>query len=376
LNKIDLHIVSFDVPYPPTYGGVVDVFYRLEALSKLGVKIALHCFQYGREESKVLSGLAEQVYYYKREKRLKDLFSSTPFIVKSRENKSLLKNLMKDSSPILFEGVHCSIFSNHPELEGRLKWIRMHNVESHYYSFLAKQANSWFKKLYYLQEAKKLKKYEINIKGISGIFCLSQSDCNYFSQYYKGVKYLAVFFEGLTVKTESLGTREKFALYHGNLDVEENIKAVEFLKEVFSTLDWKLIVAGNSTTNRVKKILKNASNMELIASPSKEKMNSLIKAAHLHCLPTFQDTGVKLKLISSLLNGRILLVNRSMITENHLEKFCELAEDVSDWRRKVSSLMESIMQEKELKERKDFLLEIYDNEKNAKLLLESLAEVR
>lgn len=116
--------------------------------------------------------------------------------------------------------------------------------------------------------------------------------------------------------------------------------------------------------------------MELIASPSKEKMNSLIKAAHLHCLPTFQNTGVKLKLINSLLNGKRVLVNQNMITENHLESFCELAEDVSDWRRKVSSLMKSTMQEEELKERKDFLLEIYDNQKNAKLLLESLAEVR
>ena len=49
-----LHIVSFDVPFPPNYGGVVDVFYKIRALHKLGVKIHLHCFEYGRGEQKEL----------------------------------------------------------------------------------------------------------------------------------------------------------------------------------------------------------------------------------------------------------------------------------------------------------------------------------
>ena len=34
-----LHIVSFDVPFPPNYGGVIDVFYKLIELKKLGVEI-------------------------------------------------------------------------------------------------------------------------------------------------------------------------------------------------------------------------------------------------------------------------------------------------------------------------------------------------
>ncbi len=28
-----LHIISFDIPYPPNYGGVIDVFYKLKALA-------------------------------------------------------------------------------------------------------------------------------------------------------------------------------------------------------------------------------------------------------------------------------------------------------------------------------------------------------
>jgi len=42
-----LHIVSFDVPYPANYGGVIDVFYKLKALHSLGIEIYFHVFEYG-----------------------------------------------------------------------------------------------------------------------------------------------------------------------------------------------------------------------------------------------------------------------------------------------------------------------------------------
>jgi len=39
-----LHIISFDIPYPANYGGVIDVFYKLRALVSAGIKIHLHAF--------------------------------------------------------------------------------------------------------------------------------------------------------------------------------------------------------------------------------------------------------------------------------------------------------------------------------------------
>ena len=44
-----LHIISFDVPWPADYGGVIDVFYKVKALHDIGVKVHLHCFTYGRQ---------------------------------------------------------------------------------------------------------------------------------------------------------------------------------------------------------------------------------------------------------------------------------------------------------------------------------------
>ena len=50
-----LHVVSFQVPFPADYGGVIEVFYKLRALKQAGVDVILHCFCYkGRKEEKIL----------------------------------------------------------------------------------------------------------------------------------------------------------------------------------------------------------------------------------------------------------------------------------------------------------------------------------
>ncbi len=65
-NKI-IHLVSFNIPYPPDYGGVMDVFYKIAALKKQGVGIILHCFSYGRTLSRTLERECLRVHYYRRD---------------------------------------------------------------------------------------------------------------------------------------------------------------------------------------------------------------------------------------------------------------------------------------------------------------------
>ena len=86
-----INIISFDVPYPPNYGGVIDVYYKIKALYNAGIKVHLHCFEYGRGSAMELNTICEEVFYYKREKMWKGFLSDKPFIVQTRNNK-LLKN--------------------------------------------------------------------------------------------------------------------------------------------------------------------------------------------------------------------------------------------------------------------------------------------
>lgn len=34
-----LHVVSFQVPFPPDYGGLIDVYYKLKALKEAGCSV-------------------------------------------------------------------------------------------------------------------------------------------------------------------------------------------------------------------------------------------------------------------------------------------------------------------------------------------------
>ena len=76
-----LHIVTLNIPYPPDYGGMIDSYYRIKALHDLGVKIHLHCFEYGRTRSPELNRLCETVHYYPRKTSFWFQFSILPYII-------------------------------------------------------------------------------------------------------------------------------------------------------------------------------------------------------------------------------------------------------------------------------------------------------
>lgn len=112
MSKV-LHVVSLDVPSPPSYGGVIDIYYRLKTLTELGAKIHLHCFQYGRKPITNPSPLCEQIYYYPRRTGLCSALTRKPYITYSRRSSELLQNLLAIDAPILFEGIHCCQYLNH-----------------------------------------------------------------------------------------------------------------------------------------------------------------------------------------------------------------------------------------------------------------------
>ncbi|MBK6399036.1 MAG: hypothetical protein IPF75_12445 [Bacteroidetes bacterium] len=92
MSSDHLHIISFDVPYPADYGGVIDVFFKLKALHEAGIKITLHCFEYGRTEQKELEKYCKKVYYYPRKNSRSLLFNTLPYIVLTRSSDQLKKD--------------------------------------------------------------------------------------------------------------------------------------------------------------------------------------------------------------------------------------------------------------------------------------------
>jgi hypothetical protein len=336
-----------------------------------GIKIHLHCFEYGRGEKKELEKYCEKVFYYKRKVSKHLLFNSLPYIVASRSSDELMKNLLKDDAPVLFEGLHCCFHLSDARLKDRKKIVRMHNIEHNYYASLALVEKNYFRKKYFENESKKLEKFESVLNQADNIAAISPSDTKYLAGKYQNVSNIMAFHphETVTIK-EGKGN---FALYHGSLAVGENNKAAIYLvSEIFNDTPTPFIIAGNGASDELKEVLKNKKNIQLKENISVEEIYDLIQNAQVNILPTFQATGIKLKLLSALFSGRHCIVNSPMVSNTGLEPLCHIADSASEMKKKVSELMASPFTLEDKRKRVLILEEKFSNEVNARKLISLL----
>ncbi|NEN22877.1 glycosyltransferase family 4 protein [Cryomorpha ignava] len=358
-----LHIVSFDIPYPADYGGVIDVYYRIKALSEVGVKVHLHCFEYGRSSSDKLESLCETVHYYKRSKSPRHIASKLPFIVETRRSEELLKNLLKDSHPILFEGLHTTAYLKNKALKGRLKLVRAHNIEHDYYKKLAESEKNAFKRLFFTAEAGKLKRYESVLKNADYVLSISEKDQKHFEKLYGNSTLINPFHSNTPIE---IGGKQAYAFYHGNLTVAENKNAVAFLiNDVFPLTEVPLLIAGKGATKAVRALNPNLKNLKVVDSPNNETMLNLAKNASVHVLPTFQNTGFKLKLLYSLFTAPVIIANEKMVAGTNLKSFCEIANTPQEMADLITAHHKSSLDTERLKNRLSYIQNNFSNRDNA-----------
>jgi hypothetical protein len=371
MNPVDLHIVSFDVPSPPDYGGVIDVYYKLRALHQLGLKVHLHCFQYGRPASKKLNEVCAKVSYYPRNTSPFALLSSLPFIVATRKSAALLQALSADNAPVLFEGLHSCAYLGSDALKGKLKIVRTHNIEHDYYSGLARVERAFFRRTYFEREAAKLEKFEAVLNTAQYILAISPADAEQLATRYKGVEHVMAFHPNESVNAPE-GSGD-FALYHGNLEVGENNQAALFLvNEVFSKLNYRLVIAGNKPSDELKTAAAEFSNVEIKAGISTAEIDRLIHTAHINVLPTFQATGIKLKLLAALFNGRHCVVNSPMVANTGVESACIIADSAEAMRSTIEKTAAVTFQSADIDKRKAVLGERFSNRMNGEKILRLL----
>lgn len=373
MNKT-VHIVCLQVPYPPDYGGVIDLFWKLKCLHELGVTIHLHCFEYGRGEQSELLQYCATVHYYKRIRGISAIRRNVPYIVSSRMSNQLEKELAKDNHPILLEGIHCTWLLHKGFLKNRKVILRLHNIEWEYYRQLATTATTIFKKWYYRLESRLLKKYEpLVIAKATVALAVSQKDVACLQQQHlNNVSYLPVFLPWNEVVSKQ--GKGNFCLYHGNLGVAENEKAAVWLvNAVFPDLpEVQFIVAGKAPSDRLMKAIAACKNVRLIPNPSGSDMNQLIAEAHIHLLPSFTNSGIKLKLLNALFCGRFCITNTDMIMGTGLDNVCIKADSAQDFKKEILKYLVEDFSASHINERQLLLLKHFDNRKHAIRLTEHL----
>ncbi len=367
-----LHIVSFDVPYPADYGGVVDIFYKIKALHEMGVAVHLHCFEYGRGMQDELKKYCAEVYYYERQEGHKGFSLQLPYIVASRNDEQLWERLNADEHPILFEGVHCTYGLTNGAVQKKNVAVRLHNVEYEYYKQLAQWESSLVRKAYMHHESRLLQRYEERLKNYN-IFVISADDAKTYKKQFKAsaIIHLPAFIPNQMVTSkEGAGT---FALYQGNLSVAENDKAATWLLEkVFHELEIPFVVAGKNPSAKLIELAHRKSHTCIVENPGETEMNDLIQKAQLHILPSFTHSGIKLKLLTAVFNGRHVLVNDEMIKGTGLQKACQLANNPTEFKYQAFRLFHKAFTADEIQIREGLLQEHFNNTKHATQLMHVL----
>ena len=370
--KKHLHIICLDTPWPADYGGAIDMMNRIMTMKKANVAIHLHYFSYNeRGVPTELNQYCESLHVYKRKKKQNAVFSKLPYIVSSRINDELIKNLQKDNYPILLEGLHCTGILPYLNLKERKVVVRMHNEESTYYKELGEAESAFLKKMYFLRESKLIKKYNHQLPNECVYACVSTKDIEQLKEYYKLENVIAIptfpSWQKVT-SDEGLGT---ICLYHGNLSVSENEEAaIWLLKNVFSKIEKPFVIAGKNPSARLQKMAHKYPHTCFVANPTDSELNDLIKKAQINILPSFnkKSTGIKLKLLHALFEGRHCLVNEQMVMGTGLETACHIAGNADGFASVIMQLYNLPFSNEEVLLRKRILEDQFDNENNTRLL--------
>ncbi|MBD3636367.1 MAG: glycosyltransferase [Crocinitomicaceae bacterium] len=376
MDKPKVHIIAFDVPYPPNYGGIADVFYKLKSLHEAGAEIIYHCFYYKGHNppTKELEKYCSKLYYYERKQSIfKLLFSKLPYVVATRNDSILLLNILSDPAPVLMDGIQCTYWLLHNDVQDQKILYRANNIEHEYYEGLAHVEKNIFRKWYLKMEAKKLRNYEWQIRHADITLCVARQDIPHFEQYGKTIHLPPFFDDTHTLDFSQPQPEEKFVLFQANLSVTENENAATHIIEQISPLtEHKIIIAGRGPSASLKSLAGSSANVELIDTPDQETMSSLIRDAQIHLLLTFQQTGIKLKLLHALQSGRHIIINKYMDDDGIFAEMCDVVNESNKIADRIDELM-NLEFTKEMKADRDQKFNaIYSNKIKAEKILKFL----
>lgn len=372
MSDTHLHIIAFNVPFPVDQGGIFDVFYKIKALHALGIKIHLHCFDYGKGEDATLDKYCYAVHYYKRLRGFNAFSLSLPYIVSSRYNKQLFDELLKDNYPILMEGVHTSYLLLDKRFINRICLLRLHNTEFRYYKELASHAKSFFRKCYFHWESYLLKAYEKRIANKAVLLSITATDEGVYKTLFgaKRTHTIPLFL------ADNWAPKEKdpngaYCLYHGDLSIDSNEQmAIWLLTKVFSKLSIPFVIAGRNPSPKLEKQAHVLGHTCLVANPTEHEMQDMIAKAHINIVPSLTTTGIKIKLVNALINGRHCISNTAGIGGSELDSICTKADTAEEFIQLITQLFSLPFSSDEMNRRMTLIQTTFNNEKGARFIQE------
>ena len=112
----------------------------------------------------------------------------------------------------------------------------------------------------------------------------------------------------------------------------------------------------------------------LVSDPTESEMSDLIRKAHINVLPCFNKniTGIRLKLLHALYEGRHCIVNEPMVAGTGLEPACHIGTSANAFASIITQLYHQPFTTEEIQLRKRLLCDTYNNEENTREFIQYL----
>lgn len=349
MSQHDLHFVCLDPPWPPNYGGAIDQYYALLALTDAGLRPAVHLF-HRADRPKPPPPPAElrlsDARVYERSASLLAALGPLPYIVSCRKTPPLLEALAKDDLPVLFQGTHATGWAARlrREFPKRKLLLRVHNIEAEYYHALAAAESSPLRKAYFMAESLRLRQYEPKVWPLfDRLFCISEREAARLSAQGLPADWLPAFLPPLApFPPPVIDPQAPALLFHADFTVRENQQAGDFLLHCVSLFPEgaRLTLAGRGLA-RWKPTTPLPKGTNLISDPP--DMRPILEASPVVVLPIRRGAGVKLKLLQSIQAGRIVLATPQALEGSGFEASVPVFETAEN----LATLVRRLVQEPE-----------------------------
>jgi len=307
-------------PYPPDSGGKIDTYNNLFLLSKNFDVILIYLEEKSKYEDafKYKTGIKD-IYNFPLDVRnrfwsiILNLFSRNPYTVKKYHSKEIyrkIKDLIKKEniSVLFLDHLHVAFYGElaKKDFPSIKILLREHNVESEFWQRMYLEEKSFFKRLYFKIQAKKILDYEKNIvKIFNKCLIISKRDEEILHNICKQAKTVAV------PTAINLNEYKKYwaldpvpfsIIFVGDYSWPPNTKGILwFLEEVWPRVknnfpEVKIFIVGRNPTNAMKKYL----SQDVIITGEVKSVKEWIARASIFIAPLFSGAGIRIKILEAM----------------------------------------------------------------------------
>lgn len=302
-------VVSGFFPYPPVFGGAIDVWERIKGLNALGCTVDLMVTDKLNPEQhqlELLKGYIRHFFFVRRKNHISQMFGNLPLQLLSRKNLSEVE-VHQSYDLIILESEFCWPVILNKSITYKKVVVRVHNIESHYFKMLGKSSASLKEKIYYKIEAAKIRKLSsIVFSKADRLWFISKDDLKSVNLPHKSI------FMPFPINEEFVEPDIKAGnnvVFMGSLFMQNNLFGLDwYLKNVHPKLietiaDYHFYIIGSLKEKDDAILTKYGKLPHVSLVINTPCLKTFYHRAQVFINPMLHGSGVKVKSVNALVNG-------------------------------------------------------------------------